>query len=470
MRRSTASILAGLLVLAAPWPGRAAEEIPVAPHTRTDLAVTVYQGGVAYVREVREIGLPAGVHRLAFPEVSAALQPETVRLAASGVAVLERRYEAGLLNPAALLRAAVGKRVRVILTNPATGAERTVPAEVLAASNGVVLRIGDRIETEIPGRLVFDALPPGLRPRPTLAATVETTLAGRHQLRLGYLTGGLSWQADYVASLDGDRLALELWATVSNTSGADYPEARLALVAGELNRVAPPAVPMRMAKRSLAAELAPGVVEAPAEDYHRYAIARPVSLGRGGSTQVALMTALAVPVVREYRMESAAAIARRAPVPDQREWPQPVQVRLSFANTAAAGLGVPLPAGIVRVYEGGEDEVFLGESRVPATPDGERVTLTLGRAFDVTARRTLTDFRREGARGEIVETAHRIALQNAKGVAVTVEVVENLQGEWRVLEESQPHKRLSAFKARWRIEVPARGAAELTYRVRLQTR
>ena len=159
------------------------------------------------------------------------------------------------------------------------------------------------------------------------------------------------------------------------------------------------------------------------------------------------MTAPAVPVVREYRMESAAAIARRAPMPDQREWPQPVQVRLSFANTAAAGLGVPLPAGIVRVYEGGEDEVFLGESRVPATPDGERVTLTLGRAFDVTARRTLTDFRREGARGEIVETAHRIALQNAKGVAVTVEVVENLQGEWRVLEESQPHTRRPSRRA-----------------------
>ena len=461
--------LAGVLVTSAlAVPAWAAEEIVVGPHTRIELAVTIYQGDIAFVREVREVSLAAGAHLLAFPEVSAALMPETVSLAAPGLAVHERRYEADLLSPAALLAASVGKSVQLIRVNPVTGTERAVQAEILAAANGVVLRVGDRIETDLPGRLVFAALPPGLRPRPTLTASVEAARGGRHQIRLGYLTGGLSWKADYVARLDGDRLALELWATLGNGSGTDYPDARVALIAGEVNRVASPPVPV-LAGRAMAAELAPGVAQAPVGDYHRYSVARPVSLRRGATTQLALMTAGEVPVTREYRLTSPTQVTRFVPQ-DRRERPQPVEVRLRFDNIAAAGLGTPLPAGIVRVYEGGEDEIFMGESRVPATPEGERVTLTLGRAFDVTARRVVTDFRREGARGQIIEAAHRITLRNAKAEPVTVAVEETMQGEWRMLEESQPHERISAFEARWLVSVPAGGAAELTYRVRVQSR
>jgi len=465
MRRHLLGAVAFASVLAVP---AASAEVAVGPEARSGLAVTLYRD-LAFVRDLRRATLAQGANELAFPGVSRLLQPETVQLGAPGARVVERRFEADVLTPARLAAAAVGQRVRVVRTNPQTGAETIELAEILAAEDGVVLRIGDRVETAHPGRLVFDALPPGVRARPTLTAVVESLRAGPAELELGYLTGGLSWRADYVASLDasGRRMALELWATVANDSGADYPGARLALIAGEVARVQPPVTPFARGVVAMAAEAAPGVVEAPAGDYRRFTIDRPVDLVRGAHTQVALLSAAEVPVERLYRLAGTPAMTRPAPSPA----PQPVEVRIAFANSEAGGLGLPLPAGTLRVYSAGADAAFLGEAPLPATPRDERAELLIGRAFDVTARRSVTDYREEGPRNALtIETAHRIVLSNAKAEAVTVEVVETMPGEHRILEESQRREALSALQYLWRVAVPAGGSATLTYRVRIERR
>lgn len=295
---------------------------------------------------------------------------------------------------------------------------------------------------------------------------IDSPRAGPAEIELGYLTSGLSWRADYVASLDasGRRMRLELLATVANESGADYPRARLALIAGEVARAQPPVAPVQRGVVAMAAEMAPGVAEAPAGDYRRFAVERPVDLARGARTQVALLSAVDVPVERIYRLSGRPSMTRPAPSPA----PVPVDVLIAFANAEAAGLGLPLPAGTLRVYSTGTDAAFLGEAPLPATPKNERAELLIGRAFDVTARRSVTDYREEGPRNALaIETTQRIVLSNAKAEPVTVEVVESPLGEGNLFEESQRHEALSALQHVWRVAVPANGSATLSYRVRV---
>ena len=188
------------------------------------LAVTVYNGDLALVKDTRELTLPSGESVLELRDVSAQIRPETALLrVAKGnpIALLEQNFDFDLLTPAKLLEKYVGREVRVVRTHPTTGADSTETARVLAAGEGVVLKIGDRIETGLPGRLVFDAVPDNLRDRPTLAVTVNGDGAGQRALELSYLTGGLTWQADYVAELAANEkeLALSGWVTLTNRSG-----------------------------------------------------------------------------------------------------------------------------------------------------------------------------------------------------------------------------------------------------------
>ena len=180
--------------------------------------------------------------------------------------------------------------------------------------------------------------------------------------------------------------------------------------------------------------------------------------------QLALLTAAAVKVQKRYRLDGnnsyfgslRRGVQRGSPI-----------VRYRFENKADAGLGRALPRGTIRLYvpsQGGD--LLRGEDNIRYTPVGEKVMLTVGLAADITSERRQTDFRRDGLPKNVVETAHRITLRNAKDEAVTVDVVENTPGDWRMLEESQPHSKRSAAQAEWKITVPAGGEADLTYRVR----
>ena len=233
--RSTLALLA--VIPAAAW----AQAVPPAVASRSaqgDVAVTIYANNTALIQDTRQITLPAGVSRQEFPDVSSEIRPATVRLSADGTTIVEQNYDYDLLSPRALMDKAVGQTITIVRTNSATGAETREQARVLASNDGVILQIGSRIEVlrddSLPVRVVFDSLPPNLRARPTLSITLDAKSGGRRPVTISYLTGGLSWSADYVALLDEGKSTIDVqgWITLGNGGGTTYVDADTLLVAG----------------------------------------------------------------------------------------------------------------------------------------------------------------------------------------------------------------------------------------------
>ncbi len=437
---------------------------------REAVAVTVYNDDLALVKERRKVDLASGLNRLSLREVAAQMRPETALLrAVSGqpLSLVEQNFDFDLLTPQTLLEKYVGREVTVIRPHPANDSERRERATVLAAGQGTVLRFGDRIETGVPGRLAFDSVPSNLRDRPTLSILLEAA-GGKQAVELSYLTGGLSWKADYVANLstDGKSLDLNGWVTLTNRSGAGFDNTTLQLVAGTVNRVRPPQAQMAyaMAPAPARAKAAEATQEA-LMDYHLYSFERPTSIADNQTKQLALLSASAVPVRREYLLAGSDWYYReRYGQIGQKLKPA---VFLEFENRGGQ-LGKPLPAGIVRVYARDSKGAaqFVGEDRIEHTAKNEKLKLRLGEAFDITADRKQTAYRKIA--DNVVETAYRIDLRNAKDEAVTVKVQEPLPGDWEMVQESQKHNKESARVASWNVEVPAGAAAMLEYTVRVR--
>ncbi|MBV8030190.1 MAG: DUF4139 domain-containing protein [Betaproteobacteria bacterium] len=437
------------------------------------VAVTIYNENLALIKDVRRIALDSGDNRLALREVSGQMRPETAILRSlsnpGSLSLIEQNFDFDLLTPAKLLEKYVGRTVRIARVNPATGAETIEPATVLSAANGVVLRMGDRIETGVPGRIIYDGVPPNLRDRPTLVSELSSKRAGPQTLELSYLSGGLSWKADYVAELNAADTALDLngWVTLVNRSGTSYPNAKLQLVAGDVNRVREEIRAAAMAPRMAADAATRNMAEEALFEYHLYTLERPTTIADNQAKQVALLSATGVPVMKElvlegrdyyYRAAAAGAAEKRK-----------VAVFVQFENRDASHLGLPMPKGVVRVYkkDSAGNAQFVGEDSIDHTPKNEKVRLKLGEAFDVTAERRQTDFKRRDASGRnyTAESAYEIVLRNAKSEPVTVTVREPVPGDWAMLEQSHPHRKDSAHVAEWKIPVPAEGTATLSYRV-----
>lgn len=456
----------------------AGESAPKDP--KTALHVTVYSDGLGMISDHRTVVLTDDRSELAFEGISREIIPASALLTADGnLSVLALDYDFDLLTPEAMLRRAVGQEVGVVRTHPTTGEETVEQATVLSAESGVVLRYRDRIETGIPGRLVFDKLPADLHSVPTLVATVDSGAGGggaRYiDVNLSYLTNGLTWNADYVAEVNDTIDLIDVFgrATLTNTTGTDFNDASLTLVAGDIRRVQPPVVArakaMMMDRGGVAAEAmaaAPMPEREELADLHAYRLPNLVSIDDRESKQLALLAATGLTLVREFVSENQAAVYH----PQHGESrPQHATVVLSFDNASGKGQA-PLPAGTIRVYSRDTHGVrrLLGEDRVPHTPVGGSVKITPGRAFDVTVKRTQTDFVRAGLPRDVFESAHRIDIRNAKNEAVTVKVVERMTSDWQILEESAPHEKEAADSAVWRVPVGAGSTAEITYRVRIQ--
>jgi len=449
------------------------------PSTLSDqqsVAVTIYNENLALVKDTRRIALDMGANRLALREVSGRMRPETAQLRSlthpGSLALLEQNFDFDLLTPAKLLEKYVGRNVRIVRTHPTTGAESIEQATVLAANSGVVLKIGDRIETGLPGRIVFDSVPPNLRDRPTLVTELSSTRAGAQTVELSYLSGGLAWKADYVAELNAADSALDLngWVTLTNTSGTAYPNARLQLVAGDVNRVRDE---MRLAAKNgvmrAEAAMAPrSMAQEQLFEYHLYTLQRPTTIADKQTKQVALLGASGVPVAKElvlqgndyYYRSSVGGIGQK----------MKVGVFVQFENREAARLGMPMPKGVVRVYkkDSAGNAQFIGEDGIDHTPRNENVRLKLGEAFDVTADKKQTDFKRRDTYSPwsyVHESAYELVLKNAKKEAVTVIVREPVPGDWTMLEQSHKHAKAASGTAEWKITVPAEGNATLRYRV-----
>ena len=438
---------------------------------REAVAVAIYNDSLALIKEVRRLDLDRGVNDIALRDVSARMRPETASLrAVSGapLTLIEQNFDFDLLTPQTLLDKYVGRDVTVIRTNPATGAETRETARVLATNGGAVLKFSDRIETGVPGRLAFDGIPANLRDRPTLVVKLESAETGGRLAELSYLSGGLSWKADYVAELLGDETIMNIagWVTLTNQSGTAYENAKLQLVAGDVHRVreelAPKAyaVPMAAPAREMARE--------EVFDYHLYTLDRPTTMLDNQTKQVALLSAAKAPVRKEYLLTGQGWYYQgQASDLGQK---QKIAVFLEFEN-AGGELGKPLPKGVVRVYKKDSkgNAIFIGEDGLDHAATNDKIRLKMGNAFDVTAIRKQTSYRQLAGRPNTIwETAWRIEFSNAKERAVTVKVVEPMPGDWEITSASQPHEKGDAHSAVWRVHVPAGGKQLLEYAVRVR--
>jgi hypothetical protein len=288
-------------------------------------------------------------------------------------------------------------------------------------------------------------------------------------VELSYLTGGLSWKADYVAELaaDGKSLDLSGWVTLTNSSGASYENANLQLVAGTVNRVANQQ-PMERGKVLMSAmvdraEAAPR--EESLADYHLYTFERPTTLAENQTKQLALLSASNVPAEREYLLAGTEYYYQgRYDALGEKLKPA---VFLIFQNKGSQ-LGKPLPAGTVRAYARDSQGTaqFVGEDHIEHTAKNETVRLRLGEAFDITADRKQTNYKRINDR--TAETSYRIVIRNAKREEAVVKVQEPLPGDWEIVQETQKHSKTSARTAQWSVAIPAEGSTTLEYTARVK--
>lgn len=458
--------LLGFLTLLAFSPGCAAEEpeTPKALEGNT-LRLTIYDRGSALIEETRLLKLP-GSGALVWKGVPKTLNPTSIQLAGpTGLKVLEERFRYDPLTHERLLKEARGKKVVLVETIKETGQERRTDAVLLAAEGPPVFRIGEEVHLGHPGRVVLPSLSQGLVLEPEILWSLEGG-TGEAELTARYLAGGLTWSADYVLLVEEASLTGTLSGafTMKNSSGTDFQDAQVQLVAGQLRRQAEPQA-FRMAEAA-AVGMAKGMEETPVADLHRYSVEGHVTLEDGRTVRMSFLQAEKLKLARRYEVRGGWIGWNSRRYEEDR---LPVAVLWILANTTEAGLGKPLPAGTVRVYvsEGQKPLLLAGEVALSHTPAGtEEVKLETGEAFDFHATRRQTEFRRLSK--ELYESAWKVEVENKKESNVVVRVIERIPAQAEVVTASHKAERPSADRLEFDVEAPAGGSVEVTYRLRVR--
>ena len=439
---------------------------------RQEVTITVYNQNFGLVREIREINLGTGRIALEFRDVAAQIEPETVHvksLAHSGaLSVLEQNYQYDLLNPQKLLEKYVGRIIKVYRYNSNTGREEEYEAEVLAVNQGTILRIGDEITYNFPGRFAFPEIPENLIAKPTLLWLLESNRP-RQQLEVSYLSRSLNWKADYVLVVNEDDSVGDLtgWVTLTNQSGASYENARLKLVAGDVQRVSEG----RIGRREL--EMMRAVAEDAAQfseegffEYHLYTLQRPTTLLQNEQKQVTLLEAEQIGIDKRLIFYGASHYYRGSY--GQVASNQKVGVYLDVSNSEDNNLGMALPAGIIRVYKADRTgaQQFIGEDRIDHTPRDETVSIKMGEAFDVVGDRRQVEY--QVISSCVSESEWEISVRNHKDEDAEVEIFEPVGGDWEILSSSHTPTKLDAHTFKFVVDVPSRGEVKVSYRIRVR--
>ena len=279
-------------------------ETTVGTADQKSLDMVIYNNDRALVRDTRAVSMGAGQNDIAFADISDQIIPASVVLNGRDITFLENNFNFDVLSYESLLHKSVGNTVTAQLMNPKTGAWEITPAELLAV-NGMspILKINDKVDASYPGQIVFNTIPQNLRVRPTLVMSVATPKAGKRDLTLGYLTRGLSWNANYVAQLapDNQTMSLTGWVSLTNASQTAFRNVKLQVVAGDLHLVEP-VMPMmyktvRMEMGNFAdTMMAADMSEEGVGDYHLYTLPRKTDILPNQTKQVSLLSATGVKV------------------------------------------------------------------------------------------------------------------------------------------------------------------------------
>ena len=445
---------------------------------RQSVNLTVYNSNLGLVRETRRVTLPSGQIALRFADVTAQIRPETVHLSsltsATGLRILEQNYQYDLLNPGKLLEKFVGKEITLVLRRFQNNSETFEPVQATLLSNnaGQVWRINGQIvinPTNI-AEMRFPDVPKNLVATPTLVWDLENGSAGSQNIEASYLTNGMNWRADYVLVVNADDTKGDLqgWVTLMNSSGATFEDARLQLVAGDVNRVSDErnyALAGAMARKEAASESE--FREQGFFEYHLYTLQRLTTIGDNETKQVSLLEAAGFNVKKEFVLNGQRYYYTNYNNPGQ-PIKEKVGVYIQFRNSQQNKLGMPLPAGTIRLYkkDDGGNQQFIGEDKIDHTPKDEDVRVKVGDAFDIVAERKQTDYRVIAR--NVYEYAYEIKIRNHKDGPVNVIVNEPIGGDWEMISSTFEAKKTAAFAAQFNVPVAKDGEATLSYRVRVK--
>jgi hypothetical protein len=447
----------------------AAALLEVTREDQREVMLTVYNGNLGLVKDVRDTRLPNGTSEARFTDVAALIDPTTVHLRSlsngTGLRILEQNYEYDLVSSDKLMEKYVGKKVRLY------NGDGTYHDATLLSTNGPVYEINGQIHLGHYGRLVLPSLPDNLVSKPTLVWLLRNQTTGPQRVEASYLTSGITWRSDYVLvlSANDDRADLTGWVTIDNKSGATYANAALKLVAGDLNRAQEPrraARAMELAATSAMADASRDFAAEGLFEYHLYTLDGRTTVKDKQTKQLTLLAATDVAVVKELVYHGAEEYYRNpygVPVSNQK-----VHALIEIKNAKEHRLGIPLPRGKVRVYKADRQgsEQFIGEDWIDHTPKDERVKIKLGHAFDVVGERTQKEWRKLGT--NLWEVEWEIGLRNHKTEPQTVTVIEPVPGDWQVVQSSHPYEKADSHTLRYRLSVPKEGAAKVVYRVRIK--
>jgi hypothetical protein len=463
-------VLAWLFTLALAGAAAAAPQ-SITRDDQREVMVTIYNGNLGLVKDVREVRLPAATSEVWFMDVAAQIDPTTVHLksltAPAGLKILEQNYEYDLLSSEKLLEKYVGKKVRIYQS------DGTYHEATLLTTRGPVFEINRQIHLGHYGRVVLPTIPENLVAQPTLAWLLRNQTAGAQRVEASYLTGGITWKADYVIVLNAadDRGDVTGWVTIDNKSGATYGNAALKLVAGDVNRAGDRRRDLRAMEvaAKTAAQSADAGREFAAEgffEYHLYTLDGRTTIKDSQTKQLALLAATDVPLKKELIYYGAQEYYRNTygmPISNQK-----VTAFLEIKNAREHRLGIALPKGKVRVYKADRSgsQQFIGEDWIDHTPRDEKVRIKMGNAFDVVGERIQKDYRKLSA--SLYEVEWEISLRNHKTEDQTITVIEPVPGDWQLLHASHAWEKVEARTLRFQIAVPKEGATKLSYRVRLR--
>jgi hypothetical protein len=456
-----------------------ADDTTSTPEEQKSVSITIYNVNLGLVRDRRDITLPRGESSLKFAGVAAQINPATVHIKSltspDDLAIVEQNYEYDLLSPQKLLDKYVGKKVTLVLRSYENQNERLTPTEaiLLANNNGAVWQIGDQIIIN-PSNIAeirFPQLPENLIAKPTLVWRLANERPATQSVEASYLTGGITWRSDYVVLVNSDDTRADVtgWVTIDNTSGADYRNAELKLVAGDVHRA-----PDRQAyERKMAQELAARAArednfkEGSFFEYHLYTLQRRTTIKNAQTKQINLLDAKGIGANKQFIIYGQPYYYRGYNNPGE-PIKEKIGVYIEFINSEKNGLGQPLPAGIIRLYKadsaGGQQ--FIGEDRIDHTPKNETVKVKVGDAFDIVGERKMMDYRVLG--GRMYEYAYQIVIRNHKKEAVNIVVNEPIGGDWEMINSSHKWEKTAAFAARFNVPVASEGSATLSYRVRIR--
>jgi len=445
---------------------------------RQSVNITVYNSNLGLVRETRRLTLPQGRIALRFADVTSQIRPETVHLASltapASLRILEQNYQYDLLNPGKLLDKFVGREITLVMRRYQNNTETFEPVQATLLSNngGQVWRINGQIVIN-PANITemrFPDLPKNLVATPTLVWDLENRESAAQNIEASYLTAGLNWRADYVLVVNADDTKGDLqgWVTLTNASGATFEDARLQLVAGDVNRVSADrnyAMAGAMARKEMSTESQ--FQEQGFFEYHMYTLQRPTSIRDNETKQVSLLEAAGFEVKKEFVLNGQHYYYAGYNSPGQ-PIKEKIGVYMQFRNSQLNKLGMPLPAGTIRLYKKDDkgNQQFIGEDKIDHTPKDEDVRVKVGDAFDIVAERKQTDYKVISR--NVYEYAYEIKIRNHKESAISVVVNEPIGGDWEMLSSTFEAKKTAAFAAQFNVPVAKDGEAILSYRVRVR--